>query len=303
MRIVPATLASVAFICASTFSYAANLGFNKTFTASGTATVRVCNNSGIVHITGTGGNTVQIAAIIHKSNWHSGNGDDMKKIAAAPPVQQTGNTIQIGNSTTCGANGTRDIDIDYTITAPQTSNISIRNGAGNLQIQSIGGFVHAMTGKGDIAVSAVGPDSRLVTGAGNLDIQNAHGMLLVRTGSGDINVRDSTLNDSQLRVGAGNIVVTNLKGGIRANTGNGNLTMAGIPTSDWELRTGNGAIQFNADPGAKFNLDAETGSGAIDSSLPAPLSGHITNGVLRGPVRGGGPVVKMYTGNGTITLQ
>jgi hypothetical protein len=37
--------------------------------------------------------------------------------------------------------------------------------------------------------------------------------------------------------------------------------------------------------------------------LPSPLSGHVTGGVLRGPVRGGGPEIKMYTGAGNITLQ
>lgn len=302
MRIVPAIIASAAFFYASTLSYAANPGFTKNFTVNATATIRLCSNSGIVHVTGTGGNAVQISAVIHKSNWHSGSSDEMKKIAAAPPVQQTGGTIQIGNETVCGQNGTHDIDIDYTITAPKSTNVSIRDGAGNLQIETVGGFVHAFTGKGDIAVNSVGPDSRLVTGAGNLDIQNASGMLLVRTGNGDINVRDSNVSDSQLRVGAGNIVATNLKGGVRASTGNGNVTMAGNPTAGWEMRTGNGSIAFHADPGSKFELDAESGSGTIDSTLPG-LSGHSANGVMRGSVNGGGPVVKMYTGNGSITLQ
>lgn len=304
MRIIPATLASFAFVCASTFSYAANPGFQKTFTASGQTALNVCNNSGQIHVTGVDGNKIQISADIHKSSWHGGgNSGDMKKIAATPPVQQTGNTVRVGDNTTCGSSGMHGIDIDYEISVPKTTNVSVNSGAGNIRVESIGGFVHANTGSGDIAVNSVGPDSRLVTGSGNLDLQGVHGMLLVKTGSGNVNVRDSDVSNSQLRVGSGTITATNLKGGVRASTGNGAMTMAGTPTSDWEMRTGNGAITFQANGSAKFELDAETGSGTIDSSLPSPLGGHITDGVLRGPVRGGGPVVKMYTGNGNITLQ
>lgn len=304
MRIIPATLAAFAFACTSTLIYAANPSFQKTFTAGGPTTLRLCNNSGQVHVAGVDGTKVQISADIHKGNWHElGNGGDMKKIAANPPVKQAGNVIQVGDNTTCGSTGAKGIDIDYEISVPKGTNVSVRIGSGAIKVDSIGGFVHADTGSGDIAVNGVGPDSRLVTGSGNLDIQGAHGMLLVRTGSGSVNVRDSNVNDSQLRVGSGSITATNLQGGVRASTGNGSITMGGTPTGEWEMRTGNGTIGFQANAGSKFELDAETGSGTIDSSLPAPLSGHITNGVLRGPVNGGGPVVKMYTGNGNITLQ
>jgi Putative adhesin len=304
MRIIPATLAAFAFTCASTLIYAANPGFQKTFTASGPTTLRICNNSGQIHVTGVDGGKIQISADIHKGSWHEvGNGGDMKKIAANPPVKQTGGVVQVGDSTTCGSNGAKGIDIDYEISVPKSTNVAVNIGAGAIKVDSIGGFVHADTGSGDIAVNAVGPDSRLVTGSGNLDIQAAHGMLLVRTGSGSVNLRDSNVSDSQLRVGSGTITATNLQGGVRASTGNGNIAMGGTPTAEWEMRTGNGTIGFQANASAKFELDAETGSGMIDSSLPAPLSGHITSGVLRGPVNGGGPVVKMYTGNGNITLQ
>lgn len=305
MRIIPATVAVFVLTCASTpLTYAANIGFHKTLPAKGTVALNVCDNSGLIHVAGVEGSNVQISATIRKSNWHAmGNADEMKKIAATPPIQQTGDTIKIGDSTTCGASVLRDIDIDYEISVPKNSTLLAKNGTGAIHVESINGFVRARTGSGDIIVNGIGAESMLSTGSGNLDIQGAHGMLLAKTGSGNLNIHDSDISQSQLRVGTGNITATNLKGGVRANTGNGNLSMAGTPTADWEMRTGNGMILFAADAAAKFNLDAETGSGLIDSTLPAPLSGHITNGVLRGPVRGGGPVVKMYTGNGNITLQ
>lgn len=301
MRIIPATLAIFVLVCISTpLTYAADIGFHKTLTASGTVALNVCSNSGLIHVTGMDGNKIQISATIHKSNWHAvGNSDEMKRIAAGPPIQQTGNTVKVG---TCGPNVQQNIDIDYEITVPKNSTVIAMNAAGPIHVESIDGHVRART-RGDIAVNGVGAESMLVTSSGNLDIQGAHGMLLARTLAGTLNIHDCDVSNSQLRVGTGNITASNLKGGVRAETGNGNISMAGLPTSDWMMRTDKGTIQFQADGNAKFELDAETGSGTIDSTLPSPLSGHITNGVLRGPVRGGGPVVKMYTGDGNITLQ
>jgi len=305
MRIIPATLAVFVLACSSTtLTYAADIGFHKTLTASGPVALNICSNSGLIHVAGVDGNTVQITATIHKTDWHEvGDGGEMKQVAAAPPVQQTGNTIKIGNATTCGAGVLKGIDIDYEISAPKNSTVFARDGAGAIHVESISGYVRARTGKGDIMVNGIGAESMLSTGSGNMDIQGAHGMLLARTAAGDMTIENSDISQSQFRVGTGNITGTGLKGGLQASTGNGSISLAGAPTSDWSMRTGNGTIHFAADTGAKFELDAETGMGTIDSTLPAPLSGHVSDGVLRGPVRGGGPVVKMYTGSGNITLQ
>jgi len=304
MRLIPATLATITLVYFSTLAFAADITFQKTLPVSGPTALTVCNNSGTVHVTGVDGSKFQVSAIVHKSNWHSmANTDEMKGVAASPPIQQTGNAIHVGDKNTCGADVLHNIDIDYEISLPKNSTIIAKSGAGTIHVESIGGFVHAMTGSGDVVVNGIGTDSRLVAESGNLDIQGAHGTLLARSGGGNVTIRDSDLTDSRVETNSGNITSTNLKGGIRVNTGSGNLSMSGLPTADWEMRTGTGTIQFHADAGAKFELDAETGSGTIDSTLPSPLSGHITKGVLGGPVNGGGPEVKMYTGDGNITLQ
>jgi DUF4097 and DUF4098 domain-containing protein YvlB len=267
MRLIPATLAVLTLACISTIAYAADIGFQKTLTASGKTELNVCSNSGVTHVIGADGNKIEISAKIHKSNWHAfGNADDMKKIVATPPIHQTGATIRVGDSDTCGGNVLQDVDIDYEISVPRNANLLVRSKAGTIHVESVNGFVVASTGSGDIVANGIGSDSKLETGSGN-------------------------------------ITADNMKGGVRANTGNGNLAMTGSPSSGWEMRAGNGTIHLQADPSAKFSLDAETGAGTIDSTLPSPLSGHITNGVLRGPVRGGGPAVKMYTGSGNISLQ
>lgn len=304
MRLIPAMLAVCTLACTSTLLHAADITFHKTLTASGTVNLNVCNNSGLIHVAGVAGNSVQISANVHKNNWHSmASTDDMKNVAANPPIHQTGSAIQVGNNNTCGANVLHNIDIDYEISVPKDATLVVKSVSGTIHVDSITGFVHAGTGSGDIFINGIGTNSWLATSSGNLDIQGAHGTLLAKIGAGNLNIHDSDVTDALLELGSGNITATNLKGGVRAITGKGDITMAGSPTAEWELRTSNGAIHFQSDPNAKFELDAEAGAGTIDSTLPSPLSGHITSGVLRGPVRGGGPDVRIFTGNGNITLQ
>jgi DUF4097 and DUF4098 domain-containing protein YvlB len=293
-----------AVIFLSTLCFAAEPEFHRSMTVNGNLTFSVCTASGSIHVAGVEGSKVAISANLHKSSWHTtGTSGDMKEIAANPPIHQTGNEIKVGDADTCGGAKAHNIDIDYEITVPKSSTVEAVTGPGNVHVENIGGFVHVAAGSGNIVASNVGPDSKLATRSGTIDIQGAHGAVMAVTGSGNLSVRDSDVSEARLHTGSGNITTTNLHGGMRVNSGTGNLTIGGMPSADWKLETGSGAIQIHVDPNAKFTLDAETGSGTIDSNLPSPLSGHITNGVLKGPVNGGGAMVQVYTGSGNITFD
>ena len=288
----------------STLCYAAEPEFSRSLTVNGNLTFSVCSTSGSIHVAGVDGSKVQITAELHKSSWHNtGTAGDMKEIVANPPIKQTGNEIKVGDADTCGGAKAHDIDIDYEITIPKNSTVEAVSGPGSVKIENIAGFVHAATGGGSIVVANIGPDSKLATRTGTIDITGAHGDLMAITGSGNLTVGDSTVTEAKLHSGSGNITTTNIHGGMRVNSGTGNLTIGGMPNADWKLETGSGNIQIHIDPSSKFLLDVEAGSGTIDSSFPPPLSGHITNGVLKGPVNGGGPTVQVYTGSGNILFS
>ena len=298
------TMAIFGLIFASTVCYAAEPEFQRSLTVNGNLTFSVCTTSGSIHVAGVEGSKVAISANLHKSNWHTtGMSGDMKEIAANPPIHQTGNEIKVGDADTCGGARAHDIDIDYEITVPKGSTVEAVTGPGTVHVENIGGFVHAAAGSGNIVASNIGPDSKLATRSGTVDLQGAHGAVMAVTGSGNLSVRDSEVSEARLHTGSGSITTANLHGGMRVNSGTGNLTIGGMPSADWKLETGSGAIQIHVDPNAKFTLDAETGSGTIDSNLPSPLSGHIANGVLKGAVNGGGPTVQVYTGSGNITFD
>lgn len=302
-RSLALVLAGAAFVATASSAFAADITFHRSLTASGPVTLDVCTNTGTVHVAGTAGDKVEISAKLHNSNWHVfGNAEEMKKLAANPPVAQTGNAVHVGNKDTCGGHLFQDIAIDYEISLPKDASVVANSGSGDVRIENLQGHARAASGSGNIRATDIGPSSKLETGSGTVDIQNAHGDIKATSGSGDLSIRDSDVTQAQLHTGSGNITATNLHGGLHAETGSGTLTLSGTPSSDWKLETGNGAIHGHFDANAKFTLDAETGSGAIDSKLPG-RGGHIANGELRGPINGGGPVVKMFTGSGNIDLE
>lgn len=300
-----AVLTTLSLLCASPLAFAADLSFQRSFTASGNVALDVCTSLGLIHVYGVDGSNIQISGKVHSSTWHilGSSEDDMKQIAAKPPIQQSGNAIHVGDRDTCGGHIFRNISIDYEIAVPKNATVIADTGSGDIHVETISGSLHADTGSGGIRAKGIGTDSKLETGSGSIYVQAAQGTLKAQTGSGDVSIRDSQVTDAKLGTGSGDITISTVHGGLKANAGSGSLTISGLPTSDWKLETGSGSIHFHADPNAKFTLDAESGSGSIDSKLPITVSGHISHGVLRGPVNGGGPIVKMFTGSGEIDLQ
>lgn len=303
-----AVLALVVAACVPSVAHAADYTFQRDLTVNGDVTLNVCSGSGDIHVSGTGGNTVHIYGKIPTNTWHSWHlfgpsTDEMKRIVANPPIQQNGNIIHIGNHETCEGHMFRDISIDYEITAPKNAIVVADTGSGDIRIESISGSLHADTGSGDIRANGIGSGSTLETGSGTIDVQQAQGTIKASTGSGNVKIQNSQIQDARASTGSGDIVIGDVHGSLSAGTGSGNITAIGMPSSNWKLDAGSGSIQFNADPNAKFNLDAESDSGSIHSKLAVSVTGDLEHGELRGPVNGGGPVVKIRTGSGDITLR
>ncbi len=278
MRAFPIGIATAVLVCASAFASAADITFHKTLAATGGGNValHVCTSSGQIHVHGQDGNAIQISATIHKDKWHDiGDAGDMKKIAANPPILQTGNAIHVGDSDTCDGHVYQNIDIDYEIGVPNTANVVAISKSGNIHVETIHGFVHAGTASGDIAANEIGSDSK---------------------------AKSADSGDARLQTSSGNITATGVRGGVEARTNSGNLTIGGLPTADWTMETSSGNVQFQPDPAAKFSLDVEGGSGKVSSKLSGPVSDESSKGVLRGPVNGGGPVVKIYSVSGNIDV-
>lgn len=274
-------------LATATFAFAADSNFDRTLNVGGSPNVSVATGSGYIHLNPGSGNQVHIVAHVHSSHgWMSGGGDvdsRIRQIVSNPPIVQNGNDIIIGPE---HHNGDlyRNISIDYDVTLPKSSAISATTGSGDIQIQDVGATVKAQSGSGSVRVHGVQGPSTLGTGSGDIELQ--------QTGPGDV----------KAETGSGSIRLQGVAGGLKASTGSGDIDAQGQPTSDWKLTTGSGSVRLGVG-NARFNLDADTGSGGINVSQPITMQGSLNHHHVSGVVNGGGPTIRISTGSGDVQIK
>ena len=241
--------------------------FERTLTVSGPVDLSIRTGSGDIQIrTGSGGQVQVIGRISASRAWDSSESpaDRVRRIEAAPPVTQNGNIIAIGPAR--GDDTYNNVSISYELVVPANTQVSATTGSGDQTFGSLDGAVRARTGSGDIRVERTG------------------GSLHAQTGSGSIRV-------------------ASVGGEIRAQTGSGDVRVAQVGRADVSVQTGSGDVILQLPSDAAYTLDASTGSGSINTSQPITMQGRIRRNHVEGTVRGGGNMVRVRTGSGSIDIR
>jgi hypothetical protein len=277
--------AAVLTLAAAT-AFAADASFDRTLNVSGPPNVSVSTGSGSVHLHPGSASQVHVVAHVHSSHgWMSGGSDvdsRIQQIVSNPPIVQSGNDITIGERHSNDLY--RNISIDYDVTLPASSNITAGTGSGDVDIQNVGATIKAQSGSGSVTATGI------------------QGAATLGTGSGDIVLHQAGPGDVKAETGSGSIRLEGLSGALKASTGSGDIEAAGQPTSDWKLSTGSGSIRLTVG-NARFNFDAETGSGSINVSQPITMQGSLNRHHVMGVVNGGGPTIRVGTGSGDIQVK
>lgn len=145
----------------------------------------------------------------------------------------------------------------------------------------------------------------------------------LHSGDGHINVTGTTA-PAHIDTGDGAVEVHDFNGNIRARTGDGHITVDGVVT-DVYLHSGDGRIEFTARPGSKMErswlihtsdgrvevklpedfaaeLSAHTGDGHITLDFPVTVNGSMERSRIRGKMNGGGQLLEITTGDGSIHI-
>jgi hypothetical protein len=287
-----------------TAAHAAEGNFEKTLAVSDAPSLAVATGAGYVHVYSSPGSQVHIIGRVHvRATLFGGDTEaKLKQIVADPPIQQSGNTITIGPKR--GESSLfNNVSIDYEITTPNNTTLKAETGSGDLEIGGIAGEVTAETGSGEMKVENIGANARLETGSGTIHASNVHGAATLQTGSGDLDLDLSGAGDVKAQTGSGSIRIGGLSGGLHAEAGSGNIEVTGSPTAEWRLESGSGSISANVGGTAKFDLNAETGSGSIHVEQPLLSQGTRNGQHIVGTVNGGGPTLRATTGSGNIAIH
>ncbi|MFP5205004.1 MAG: DUF4097 family beta strand repeat-containing protein [Acidobacteriota bacterium] len=258
--------------------FAADATFERTLTVNGQVELAVTTGSGSIHLTPSTGGQVHIVGHV-RSSWGA-NEDQVREIAAHPPIEQTGNIVRVG----ARHETLHNIGIDYDIQAPADA------------------FLEAGSGSGSITDDGVGTNARIHTGSGSIHASGLRGGYSIGTGSGSIDAEQTGQGDDKAQTGSGSIELRNVHGALEARTGSGHIKVTGTPSGPWHIDTGSGGVEIWTG-GAAFTLDAACGSGGIRSDRPVTTQGRQSRRHLSGTVNGGGPTVRIHTGSGSIHID
>jgi len=277
LRHFPIAMGCLALTLSTTACTAARGSFNRTLQVNGPVTLRVATGSGNVHVISGDPSSVRVVARVQAMGLFNAQ-DRVRQVENNPPIEQSGNNINIGRTTPSG------VSIDYDITVPSSTQLSIHSGSGDLRIINIAGSTSADTGSGDIQADGLG------------------GHISIRTGSGDVRAGFENSNDIQIRTGSGDLILKNVQGILVAHTGSGDIHIGGTPSGGWNIKTGSGDVTLDT-ASAHYSIDATTGSGDIHSDQSITTHGNLGHHHLIGDVNGGGPTVKIATGSGDIRIH
>ena len=148
--------------------------------------------------------------------------------------------------------------------------------------------LHVNTSDGHIHVDGVKGEARLESGDGSVEATRLDGTLWAHTGDGHIKA-EGRFDRLDLSTGDGHIEL---------NVGAGSK-LAGT----WEIHTHDGSVRAAIPADLSADLDADTGDGHIDSDIAITVQGSMSRNHLRGAMNGGGPLLRIHTGDGSIHLS
>ena len=123
----------------------------------------------------------------------------------------------------------------------------------------------------------------------------------VRTSDGDVDIE--RLDGSKLEIGTsdGEISIESVSGELRASTSDGDIRVGFDRVAETTLRTGDGDIVLFTDGSVGADLDLR-GEDVVLGNLRG-FEGERHDGMARGSLNGGGPLVRASTRDGSIHVR
>lgn len=273
--------------------------WTKTYDTDGSPKVRIHTSDANIRVTASENHNV--SARVTTKGWEIG-GDGINIIE-----HQTGNTIDIEvrfprhNFQMNWRN--RQVDIELNV--PRGANLDLNTGDGNVDVQGIRGGVALRSGDGNLKLSELEGPLQAHTGDGNIDLRNVRGELNLHTGDGRI---EATGIDGSLRAetGDGRIRVNGRFDLLDVRTGDGGIEASALAGSkleaNWQLSTGDGDLTLRLQETISADVELKTNDGDIELEIPVALLGRAGKHDVRGRINGGGKLLSLKTGDGSIRL-
>ena len=150
------------------------------------------------------------------------------------------------------------------------------------------GRVDLHTGDGKIDLGNFKGEMQLRSGVGSQEIDGVDGKLHATTGDGHIRAH-GRFDELELKTGDGHM--------------DARATAGSTLTTGWRLESGDGTVTLKVPENLSADVDLHTGDGHIDLDMPVTTVGKIRENEVRGKLNGGGNLLVIHTGDGSIRLR
>jgi DUF4097 and DUF4098 domain-containing protein YvlB len=160
--------------------------------------------------------------------------------------------------------------VDIEIHMPREGKVNLRTGDGKIELGGLKGEMDLHSGDGSEILDGVDGKLRASTGDGHITANGRFDALELKTGDGRVDVRAAT--GSSL-------------------------------ASGWRLETGDGSVTLEVPGDLAADVDLHTSDGHIDLDIPVTTDGKLRQNEVHGKINGGGSLVTIRTGDGSIHLR
>ena len=289
---------------------AATGSFEQSFSIDEPFLLDVSTGSGTINIRAGASGQVEVTGhITVKSGTFFGafkrSSEEMQELVdqfeSNPPVKLADGRLQVGHIKDKAFQ--RNVTISYEIVVPVGTEVKSHTGSGSQEISGISAPVEAGTGSGRLILTDIGGAVDVRTGSGSIKANGISGSFEAHTGSGSVNLTQEAPGDVVVTTGSGSSELHGVVGALHVRAGSGRIVVDGQQEGVWNLDTGSGSVRIKLPEDAAFELDAESGSGSINIDHPLTVQGKVSKRHLRGQVRGGGDLLRIETGSGSIRIE
>jgi len=239
--------------------------WSKTYPIAGKPSLRVETSDGNIHV-----DTWDQSTIVAKvTTEHYKIGEGGIKIEEHQNGDSVELEVRFPHETHIGFN-VHDYRVDIEIHLPREGHVNLRTGDGAIRLANFKG------------------DMELQSGDGHQDIDSIDGALRARSGDGHIHASGRF-------------------DGLEMVTGDGQIEARALPgstmTSSWDLHTGDGSVTLQLPDNFAADIDLRTGDGHITTDMPMAVEGRLDKKDIRGKLNGGGNLLTVHTGDGSIRLE
>jgi DUF4097 and DUF4098 domain-containing protein YvlB len=257
--------------------------WNKVYKLTGKPDVRVDTNDASIEVASTG--TAEVTARVVTTGY-----------AISPDEVRIEREVQNGNRIEIEVRvprmrwswGDNHRSVRIELVVPREANLDLHTSDGHIRANGVSGDLHIESSDGSIDTSDLKGTIRIHTSDGHIECSGLDGSLDASTHDGHVRVRGRF--DT-----------------LRLETGDGSVTAEVLPGSkvsdNWSIHTGDGSVTVRLADGLAAEIEAHTGDGTILSQLPLTVSGILGRKDLRGKLGGGGPTLRIRTGDGSIRLE